>query len=248
MSSNALISPKAAVAADVEIGPFTVVHANVAIEAGSVIGSHCVIGQPSADSGGEPLRIGPNALIRSHSVLYEGSTFGPRLETGHHATIRARTVAGENLRVGTGSDLQGAIAIGDFVRIHSRVFVAQTTTLEDFVWVFPGALFTDDPHPPSEGFTAGAHVHAYAVIAAGATLLPGVDIGEGAMVAARSLVTRDVAPGELVAGVPAVSRGPAAALTLRDGSGAAYPWTRHFRRGYPDAVLERWASDARNSS
>jgi acetyltransferase-like isoleucine patch superfamily enzyme len=164
------------------------------------------------------------------------------LETGHHATLREGIRAGENLRVGTHADLQGDTDIGDFVRIHSGAFICRSSKIEDFVWVFPRAVFTEDPHPPSDGCNKGPHIHEYAVIAAAATLLPGVQVGAAALVGAHSLVTKDVAPGELVAGVPARSRGALSQLALRDGSGgAAYPWTGHFRRGYPDHVVERWA-------
>jgi hypothetical protein len=59
-----------------------------------------------------------------------------------------------------------------------------------------------------------------------------------------SSVSRDVAPDTVVAGAPAKVIGHAADIKLRDGSGQpAYPWRRHFHRGYPDAVVERWLNE-----
>ena len=60
-------------------------------------------------------------MIRSHSVFYQGSTFGSRLATGHRVTVREKTQAGENLRLGTLCDLQGTCVIGDYVRFSQML-------------------------------------------------------------------------------------------------------------------------------
>jgi acetyltransferase-like isoleucine patch superfamily enzyme len=241
MNEFSEVSPEATIGTGVRLGPFCVVHPNVVLEDDVVIGSHCVIGHPSATDGSPPLHIGRAARIRSHTVLYEGSSYGPGLETGHGATLREGIRAGVNLRAGTLCDLQGDAQVGDYVRLHSNVFVCKRTVIEDFVWVFAGTVFTDDPHPPSDGSNAGVHVGRYAVIAASVTLLPGVRIGEDAFVGAHSLVSRDVQPGMFVAGVPAEARMPVSEIRLRDGTEApAYPWRRHFHRGYPEEVVREW--------
>jgi serine acetyltransferase len=84
------------------------------------------------------------------------------------------------------------------------------------------------------------------VIAARAVVLPGLRIGEGAVVSAGAVVTRDVAPGDLVLGAPAKRVRSASELTLRDRPGvAAYPWRQHFSRGFPDEVVSGWREPAR---
>ena len=241
IDATAVVHPSAVLHGDVVIGPFSVVHENVSIDAASVVGSHCVIGLPTPLAEGRRLEIGRGAVIRSHAVIYEGSTFGERLETGHHVTLREGLDVGRNLRVGSGADLLGSSRIGDFVRMHSGVFVCQGATIGNFVWLYVNTILTDDPHPPNDDCLVGPTIEDYAVVAANCCVGPGVTIGQGAVVGASSMVTRDVAPGKLVLGVPAREVGEAAEVMLRDGTGrAAYPWTRHFRRGYPDGVTSLW--------
>jgi acetyltransferase-like isoleucine patch superfamily enzyme len=239
---TALVDPAAEVGEGVEVGPFSIVHGGVELGAGSVVGAHCELGHPAMDGRGA-LRIGAGALIRSHSVLYAGSTYGAGLQTGHRVTLREGIVAAEDLRVGTLCDLQGDTAVGSHVRLHSGVFVAKGASIGDFVWVFPHVVLTDDPHPPSDGYNAGVTLEPFAAVAASAVLLPGVRVGEGALVAAGALVRADVPPGMLCAGVPGTVRGPVDRIQLADGSGPAYPWRRHFHRGYPAEVVERWLAD-----
>jgi acetyltransferase-like isoleucine patch superfamily enzyme len=242
---SAVIDPRADVADGVSIGPFSVVHGNVVVGAGAEIGSHSVIGLPTPLASGRPLEIGPDAVIRSHAVIYEGSTFGPGLETGHHVTLREGLTVGRNLRVGTGADLLGNSMIGDFVRLHSGVFICQSTTIGNFVWIYVRTVFTDDPHPPNDDCLQGPTIEDFAVVSAQCCVSPGVLIGRGAVVGAASVVTRDVAPGKLAVGTPARVVGDASDVVLRDGSGqAAYPWTRHFRRGYPEEITTAWNVDA----
>lgn len=241
---TAFVSDGADIADDVEVGAFTVIHDGVVIGSGSVIGSHCLIGEPTDLAFRRPLVLGARSLVRSHSVLYAGSTFEERLETGHHVTIREGTTAGPNLRVGTLSDLQGDTTFGRYVRLHSGVQVHKGSTVGDFVWIFPSAVLTNDPHPPSDVALAGVTVEEFAVIAAMACVAPGVRVGARSLVAASSMVVRDVPPDTVVRGVPARSVGPTSEVLLRDGSGSpAYPWTRHFHRGYPKDIVEAWESD-----
>lgn len=239
---TAFVSALAHLADNVEVGAFAVVHDNVKLGAGTRVGSHCSIGEPTPLAEGRPLVVGANALIRSHSVLYEGSTFGPQLETGHHVTMREGLVAGQGLRVGTGSDLQGDTIIGNHVRLHSSVFIAKSSTIEDFVWIMPYTFLANDPHPPNDGCLLGPHVEQYAVIAAMCFVASGVRIGARSLVAASSAVIHDVEPDMIVRGQPARPVGPTSKVLLRDESGQpAYPWTKHFHRGYPPDVLAAWA-------
>lgn len=240
---TAIVSPKAQLGRDVKIGPFSIVHDAVELGDGCDIGSNCEIGYPSPRAAGQPLRIGPGALIRSHSVFYQGSSFGEGLVTGHRVTVREGTQAGAQLQIGTLSDLQGTCRIGDYVRLHSNVHIGQHSTIGSYVWIFPYVVLTNDPHPPSE-VMRGVTLRDYVAVATMSVILPGVVVGEGALVGAHSSVSRDVEPDMVVAGSPAKPICRTDTIKLRDGSGQpAYPWRRHFWRGYPDAKVAEWIAE-----
>jgi acyl-[acyl carrier protein]--UDP-N-acetylglucosamine O-acyltransferase len=235
---TAFVDPRAALAADVSIGPFTVVYEGVELGPGSRVGAHCVLGEPTP-AAEEPLRVGPGATIRSHSVLYAGSRFGAGLTTGHRVTVREGTTAGDGLQLGTLSDVQGRCSFGDHVRTHSNVHVCQGATVGRYVWLYPYVVLTNDPHPPSNGPYVGPTIEDFAIVATHAVILPGVRVGAHSLVAAAALATKDVAARTVVAGVPAKRLASIEDLTLPDGR-AAYPWPARFHRGYPDEVVQEW--------
>jgi acetyltransferase-like isoleucine patch superfamily enzyme len=244
---TAEIADGAKLASTAVVGPFTIIHKNVEIEDGVIIGSHCEIGHPARNfSGGPPLKIGKNSLIRSHSVFYEGSTFGENLVTGHRVTVRERAVVGRNVQIGTLSDIQGYCEIGDFVRMHSNVHIGQKSKINDYVWIFPYVVLTNDPHPPSD-VSMGVTIEKYAVIATMSVILPGVRVREGALVAAHSSVSRDVAENTVVAGSPAKYIFDTNKIIMKDGSNkSAYPWRKHFHRGYLPETVAKWLSEFRD--
>ncbi len=240
---TSIISSKAKIGHNVKIGPYTIVHDNVIIGDNTTIDSHCEIGYPSPLADGSPLIIGHSSLIRSHSVFYEGSTFGERLTTGHRVTVREKTHAGKSFQIGTLGDIQGTCIIGDYVRLQSNIFIGQHAKLGDYIWIFPHVVLTNDPHPPSE-IRMGVSIEDFAVIATMSTILPGVRIKKGALVAAHSCVRSDVEEDTVVAGSPAKFIFETSKLKLKDGSGAsAYPWRKHFHRGYPEEVVLEWLKE-----
>ena len=241
--STAIISSKAKLGSDVKVGAYTIVHSNVQIGDGSEIGSHCEIGHPTLRAQGRPLIVGRGANIRSHSIFYEGSIFGDGLVTGHHVTVREGTQAGLNLQIGTLGDIQGTCQIGNYARFHSNVHIGQHSKIGDFVWIFPYVVLTNDPHPPSE-VMRGVTLGDYVAVATMSVILPGVEVGQGALIGANSSVGRNVDPDTVVAGVPARVICRTEEIVLKDGSGRpAYPWRRHFNRGYPEDVIFRWLSE-----
>ncbi|MGL4766708.1 MAG: acyltransferase [Formosimonas sp.] len=238
--STAIVSPLAKIGANVSIGAFTIIHDNVIVGDGTTIENHCEIGHPTRLAEGKPLIIGQNSLIRSHSVFYEGSTFGDELVTGHRVTVRELTVAGKNLQIGTLGDIQGHCEIGDYVRTHSNVHIGHQSKIHNFVWIFPYVVLTNDPHPPSN-VCVGCEIKDFAVIATMSIILPGVTVGEHSLVAAHSSVNRDVAPHSVVGGSPAKFICETSKIKLKDGTARnAYPWTSHFTRGYPESITKSW--------
>lgn len=237
---TAIVSDKTKIGEHVSIGAFTTVYENVIIGDETTIEGYCEIGYPTPLAENRPLIIGSNSLIRSHCIFYQGSVFGERLMTGHHVTVREKITAGINLQIGTLSDLQGNAVIGDYVRTHSNVHISKYSKIGNFVWIYPYVVLTNDPHPPSN-YAVGVTVEDYAVIATMSVILPGVIIGAHSLVAAHSLVNCDVPAHAVFGGSPASKICEASKIKLKDGSGrSAYPWTGHFYRGYPEAVVKQW--------
>jgi acetyltransferase-like isoleucine patch superfamily enzyme len=238
--STAIVSPSAVLGHDVAVGAYTIIYGNVVIGDGAIIGSHCEIGCETPLAEGKPLIIGGASLIRSHSIFYVGSTFGDGLATGHHVTVREKTEAGKDLQIGTLCDIQGHCTIGDYVRFHSNVHIGQHSKIGSYVWIFPYVVLTNDPHPPSH-VVMGVALEDFVAIATMSIVLPGVTVKKGALVGAHSSVAKDVGEDCVVAGSPAQYICATSKLKLKDGSGSsAYPWRKHFHRGYPEKVVQEW--------
>jgi acetyltransferase-like isoleucine patch superfamily enzyme len=180
---------------------------NVHLGERTVLETGVVVGVPPRGSapGDLPTRIGPDGRLRSGTIVYAGAVLGARVSTGHAAVIREDNEVGNDCSIGTHAVLESGNRVGDGTRIHSRCFL-ENVTLGRRVFVGPGVVFTDDPHPACPRFrecVLGAVVEDDVSIGGNATILPGVRIGAGALVGAGSVVTRDVPAGAVVAGNPA---------------------------------------------
>ncbi|GHY71494.1 N-acetyltransferase [Vibrio cholerae] len=240
---TAIISDKAKIGKNVSIGAYSIIHDNVVIADNTIIESYCELGVSNHLSGGHALIIGEDSYIRSRSTFYEGSIFGNKLVTGHSVTVREKTIAGENFQLGTLSDIQGHCKIGDYVRTHSNVHIGQHSQIGNFVWLFPYVVLTNDPHPPSN-VMQGVTVGDFAVIATMSVVLPGTKIAEGVFIGAHSCIGGRTEPDMLYTGSPAKKIGPASKIKLKDGSKQpAYPWRKHFHRGYPESITSQWCME-----
>lgn len=149
------------------------------------------------------LEIGPNAVIRAFSVVYAGSRIGSGLETGHNVVIREENQIGDDLSIWNNSTIDYGCVLGSRIRIHCNVYVAQFTRIEDDVFLAPGVMIANDPHPLCAVHLDGPTIRTGARIGINATLLPGVEIGHDALVGAGAVVTKNVPPRAIVVGNPA---------------------------------------------
>jgi len=149
--------------------------------------------------------IGENALIRSGAIIYCNVRIGDNFQTGHNVLIRESTSIGDNVLVGTNVIIEGNTAIGSKVSIQSNVYIPTNSVIEDFVFIGPNAVLTNDKYPlrKEENRLSGPILRKGASIGANSTILPGIEIGEGALVAAGTIVTKHVAPWTLAIGSPA---------------------------------------------
>jgi acetyltransferase-like isoleucine patch superfamily enzyme len=184
------------------------VYENVSLGEGSLIEDFCIVGTPPrGKSAGELATvIGDGAVIRSHTVIYAGNVIGKDFQTGNKVNIRESNRIGDHVSIGTLSVIEHHVEIADNVRIHTQVFIPEFSILEEGCWIGPNVVLTNAKYPLSPGVKdalVGPVIKKGAKIGANSTILPGVVIGEHALVGAGSVVAKDVAPGAVVVGNPA---------------------------------------------
>lgn len=168
-----------------------------------------LVGYPVSRANAEPLVLGAGARLRSGTVLYDGSTIGRCLQTGHGVVIREGCEIGDDVSIWTNSVIDYGCRIGNRVKIHCNCYVAQYSELEDDVFLAPGVTIANDLYPGdhrSAELMAGPRIGAGAQIGVNVTILPFVRIGAGALIGAGSVVTRDIPAAVVAFGNPAMPR------------------------------------------
>jgi acetyltransferase-like isoleucine patch superfamily enzyme len=151
------------------------------------------------------LQIGQGAAIRDGTIVYAGTTIGSGLNTGHNVVIREQNTIGDNVSIWSNSVIDYGCRIGNNVKIHTNVYVAQFSVIADDAFLAPGVAIANDPHPLCEKCTQeqAPIIKRGARIGVNATILPGVVIGEYALIGAGSVITKDVPAKAVVYGNPA---------------------------------------------
>ncbi len=224
---------------NVRIGDNTTIYDNVEIGDNTTICNDCVIGEPVYDYYSKPsyenpvTKLGSNSLIRSHCIIYAGSSFGDHLNTGHRVTIREKTMAGHHCMFGSYTDIQGYCSIGNYNRFHSYVNIGQESELGDFVFIYPFVVLTNDPTPPSNKLV-GVRIGDYTQITTSSVILPGSVIGKNCLVGANSTVGGNFDDDTFINGSPAKTIGRLSKMPFFNTENKRhYPWPRNFERGMP---------------
>lgn len=247
LKEGVIIGDNVVIEDDVYIDFGTIIKDNVTIGKGSFIGARCILGEFLFDffqdkvNKAHPLIIGKNSIIRSETIIYGDNTIGDSFQTGHRVTIREKSVIGNNTRIGTLSDIQGYCTIGNYVSLHSNVHVGQKSIIEDYVWIFPYVVLTNDPTPPSDELF-GVTLKSFSLVATGSVILPGVTVNEDALIGAGSIVKNDVPKEMVVVGNPAKEICSVTKIKNKTTGNAVYPWRYTFKRGMPweDTDYETW--------
>lgn len=156
---------------------------------------------------------GRTSFAGEYQVISSDVELGENVRLGSFINLYGCSI-GDETTIGAFVEVQRGARIGARCKISSHSFVCEGVTIEDECFVGHGVAFINDTHPRATtpaGQVAGADdwtlietlVQSGASIGSGATILAGVVIGGGALVGAGAVVTKDVAPGEVVAGVPA---------------------------------------------
>ena len=147
-----------------------------------------------------------SAMFIHPSSDVQSKQIGEGTRVWQYVVILPGAVIGRDGNICSHCFIENKVVVGDRVTVKCGVQLWDGVTLEDDVFVGPNATFTNDLIPRSRNASAKllpTIVKKGASIGANATILPGITIGEGAMIGAGSVVTRDVPPGSTVVGNPA---------------------------------------------
>src|SRR5213594_1497661 len=146
------------------------------------------------------VRVHPTAEVSADAVIGEGTSIW------HCAQIREGARIGRHCNIGKDVYIDADVVVGDDCKIQNFATLYRGVTLGERVFVGPHACFTNDLYPRAvspDWKVVPTKVEDGASIGANATILCGITIGRNAMVAAGAVVSKDVPPHGLVAGVPA---------------------------------------------
>jgi len=214
-------APGLVIGAHVEIGERVSFGANVIIHDNVVIGDDCIVedgavlgksprlGRHSRAPAASPARlvIESGATICSYAIVCRGGRVGADSVIGDHVFLREHAEIGTETVIGHGAAIGRGVRVGSRVRLQNSVIVAPESLIEDDVFFGPLVAITNDQTLGRREATGarlqGAVARRGCRVGANAVLLPGVEIGVEAIVAAGSVVTRSVPDRTVAMGAPA---------------------------------------------
>ena len=201
---------------DCHIGNHVVIHADTRVADTVRIDDHASLGKRPMRAANSattkeqelpPLEVGELSIVGTGVVLYRGAKIDGKVLMADLCTVRENVTIGRGTIVGRGVTIENFCTVGRFCKLESECYITAYSTLEDRVFIAPGVVTSNDNYVgrTAERFKhfKGVTVKKGARIGAGTVTLPGVVIGEDALVAAASVVTADVPAGKIVMGTPA---------------------------------------------
>ncbi len=136
----------------------------------------------------------------------KSKSIGENTRIWQFSVILEKAIIGNNCNICAHTLIENDVVLGNEVTVKSGVYLWDGIKIEDNVFIGPSVVFSNDKHPRSKVYPdtfLKTIVKKGACIGANATILPGITIGELAMVGAGSVVTRNVPPKAVVVGNPA---------------------------------------------
>uniref|UniRef100_A0A832MIH4 N-acetyltransferase n=1 Tax=Eiseniibacteriota bacterium TaxID=2212470 RepID=A0A832MIH4_UNCEI len=211
-----VIGPNVRLGRGCRVGHHVVIHEDTVVGDTVRIDDHASLGKrpmkaansaTTRDQELPPLTVGALSIVGTGVVLYRGAAVDDKVLLADLCTVRENVSIGRGTIVGRGVTVENYCTVGRYCKLESECYITAYSTLEDRVFVAPGVVTSNDNFV---GRTAERFKHFKGVtvrrggrIGAGSVTLPGVVIGEDALVAAGSVVTRDVPARTIVLGAPA---------------------------------------------
>lgn len=213
---NTVIGEGVRIGKDCAIGNGVTIHADSIIGDSVRIDDHTVIGKLpmkaalSAVTKEQQLPacvIGDGVILGTHVVVYRGCKLNNKVMVADLASVREDVEIGEYTIIGRGVTVENKVKIGKRCKVETEAYVTALSEIEDNCFIAPEVTFTNDNFlgRTKERFKyhRGVTMKRGARIGANVTVLPGITIHEDALVAAGSVVTRDVPARKIVLGAPA---------------------------------------------
>ena len=150
--------------------------------------------------------------VHESSYVDDNVEIGKNTKIWHFCHIMSGAKIGDNCSLGQNVNVGNNVSVGDGCKIQNNVSLYEGVEIEDYVFCGPSMVFTNDLTPRSKYPKGSAGykktvLHTGATVGGNATIVCGHDIGEWAMIAAGAVVTKNVVPYALMAGVPAKQLG-----------------------------------------
>jgi len=216
IGEGVVIEEGATIGENCRIGHHVVIHRGTQIGENVIVGDQTVLGKaPSkaamsavtVDKTFAPLQIKSGCVIGALCVLYCGTVLADQVFVGDLASIREEVSIGQRTIIGKGATVENRTAIGARCKIETNAYITAISRIEDDCFIAPEVTLTNDnflgrTEERKKRFR-GVTLKRGARIGANATVLPGLTIGEDALLAAGSVLTKDLPPGKIFLGVPA---------------------------------------------
>ena len=139
-------------------------------------------------------------MVTNH--ISDKAKIGKNVKIWHFAYVGDNVEIGNNVKIGSLSHIDYDVKIGDDSLIEGLVYIPPLSRIGKNVFIGPAAALTNDPYPPSEKLV-GVTIEDNAIIGSKAVIKAGITVGKNSVVAMGAVVTKDVPPDTVVAGVPA---------------------------------------------